>query len=237
MPANGTEAATLSQIKEYVEYTQTQLEGYVDDAIASQPPSTDVDIDQVYPVGSIYMSMSATSPSSLFGGTWERIQGRFLMASNSSYDAGDTGGSNDAIVVTHSHSASAENNGSHSHTISGGAHSHTGDVLSGGSSHTHAINYSWNAGNASTGSDWRIVIQDKNNGAGSPGTQTDASRGIGNSGSHTHTLSVDQSYSHSHSMTSSGSHGHNVNVFNAGSSGTNKNMPSFIAVNVWQRTA
>ncbi len=32
-------------------------------------------------------------------------------------------------------------------------------------------------------------------------------------------------------------HGHSVNVFDAGSSDTNKNMPSFIAVNVWQRTA
>lgn len=32
-------------------------------------------------------------------------------------------------------------------------------------------------------------------------------------------------------------YGHKVNVFNAGSSDTNKNMPSFIAVNAWQRTA
>lgn len=234
MPVNGTEAATLSQIKEYVEYTQTQLEGYVDDAIVSQPP--DVDIDQVYPVGSIYMSMSATSPSSLFGGTWERIQGRFLMASNSSYDAGDTGGSNDAIVVMHSHSASAENNGSHSHTISGGSHNHQGIAVADGS-HSHPVNYSWNSGNASTGSDWRIVIQGKNDGSGSPGSATDVSRGVGNGGSHTHSLSISTSSSHSHGMSSSGTHGHNVNVFNVGSSGTNKNMPSFIAVNVWKRTA
>lgn len=31
--------------------------------------------DDIYPVGAIYMSVSSTSPASLFGGTWERIKG------------------------------------------------------------------------------------------------------------------------------------------------------------------
>lgn len=48
--------------------------------------------DIVYPVGSIYMSVSSTSPAILFGGTWEQIQNRFLLAAGSSYTAGDTGG-------------------------------------------------------------------------------------------------------------------------------------------------
>ena len=48
--------------------------------------------DIVYPVGSIYMSVSSTSPASLFGGTWEQIQNRFLLAAGSSYTAGNTGG-------------------------------------------------------------------------------------------------------------------------------------------------
>lgn len=46
----------------------------------------------IYPVGAIYMSASSTSPASLFGGTWEQIQNRFLLAAGSSYTAGDTGG-------------------------------------------------------------------------------------------------------------------------------------------------
>lgn len=46
----------------------------------------------VYPVGSYYMSDNSTSPASLFGGTWERIQDRFLLAAGSSYIAGSTGG-------------------------------------------------------------------------------------------------------------------------------------------------
>lgn len=46
----------------------------------------------IYPVGAIYMSVSSTSPASLFGGTWEQIQNRFLLAAGSSYAAGKTGG-------------------------------------------------------------------------------------------------------------------------------------------------
>lgn len=45
-----------------------------------------------YPVGSIYMSLNATSPAALFGGTWERIQDRFLLAAGSGYAAGAAGG-------------------------------------------------------------------------------------------------------------------------------------------------
>ena len=48
--------------------------------------------DIVYPVGAIYMSVSSTSPEILFGGKWEQIQNRFLLAAGSSYTAGKTGG-------------------------------------------------------------------------------------------------------------------------------------------------
>ena len=49
-------------------------------------------LDNVYPVGSIYMSVNSTNPTNLFGGTWEQIQGKFLFGMNSSYPAGSTGG-------------------------------------------------------------------------------------------------------------------------------------------------
>ena len=35
---------------------------------------------KIYPVGAIYISASATNPGTLFGGTWEQIKGRFLVA-------------------------------------------------------------------------------------------------------------------------------------------------------------
>lgn len=46
----------------------------------------------IYPVGAVYISVNSTSPASLFGGTWEQIEDRFLLASGSTYAAGSTGG-------------------------------------------------------------------------------------------------------------------------------------------------
>lgn len=47
----------------------------------------------LYPVGSIYISANSTSPASLFGGSWEQIAGKFLLAAGGNYTAGSTGGS------------------------------------------------------------------------------------------------------------------------------------------------
>lgn len=50
-------------------------------------------LNSCYPKGSIYMSMDSTSPSTLFGGTWEPLdEGRVLIGCNDTYSAGSTGG-------------------------------------------------------------------------------------------------------------------------------------------------
>lgn len=73
-------------------------------------------LDNVYPVGSIYMSVNSTNPANLFGGTWEQIQGRFLFGMNSSYPAGSTGGEithklTNAEMPAHSHYMASGNSG------------------------------------------------------------------------------------------------------------------------------
>lgn len=49
-------------------------------------------LNSIYPIGSIYMSVNSTNPENFIGGTWERIQDKFLLASGSLYSAGSTGG-------------------------------------------------------------------------------------------------------------------------------------------------
>lgn len=73
-------------------------------------------LDNVYPVGSIYMSVNSTNPTNLFGGTWEQIQGRFLFGMNSSYPAGSTGGEithklTNAEMPAHAHYMASGNSG------------------------------------------------------------------------------------------------------------------------------
>jgi hypothetical protein len=57
-----------------------------------------LNILEVYPIGSIYMSVNSTNPSSLFGGTWERFgQGRVVVGVDENQtefnETGKTGGS------------------------------------------------------------------------------------------------------------------------------------------------
>ena len=43
----------------------------------------DMFLNKVYPVGAVYISLNSTNPGTLFGGTWAKIEGRFLLASGS----------------------------------------------------------------------------------------------------------------------------------------------------------
>lgn len=40
-----------------------------------------INLDKVYPIGSIYLSVSSTIPNELFGGVWEKFsEGRMLIS-------------------------------------------------------------------------------------------------------------------------------------------------------------
>lgn len=49
-------------------------------------------LDLIYPVGSIYLSVNSTNPSTYLGGTWAQIKDRFLLACGDTYSNGATGG-------------------------------------------------------------------------------------------------------------------------------------------------
>lgn len=97
----------------------------------------------IYPVGYVYTSMVSTSPSVLFGGTWETMApGRVLVSAGTAatgtiYTAGETGGEEKhqltvGELASHNHSASgtAQSAGAHTHTY-GGSDSTTTDPRDG----------------------------------------------------------------------------------------------------------
>lgn len=56
---------------------------------------TDKIRDKYYPIGSIYLSVNTTNPSTLFGGTWKMVgSGNYLMAYDPSNGYFDKPGSN-----------------------------------------------------------------------------------------------------------------------------------------------
>ena len=76
-----------------------------------------ITFDDIYPVGSIYMSVNSTNPRNLFGGTWTQLKDRFLLGAGSTYTNGSTGGEA-------SHTLTVNEMPSHSHgqyvTVSSG---------------------------------------------------------------------------------------------------------------------
>lgn len=182
-------------------------------------------MNMVYPIGSIYMSVNATSPASLFGGTWEQIQNRFLLAAGSTYTAGTTGGS-----ATHTHTIA------HTHTY---AHTHTTPATTTGShtltiaempSHEHSFWYNWD-NNANVGGNWKIYMKYTAYGGSGSWPNTSGLSNVaktGGGGGHTHPQVATTTNSQSASTTSAASDN------NSGSAST---LPPYLTVYMWKRTA
>lgn len=136
-----------------------------------------VDLLTVYPIGAIYLSTVSVSPALLFGGTWERISGKFLLAAT---DGGAAGGNSNASI------APGYEGGEAAHTLTA--------AESGLPNHRHPLSY-------------RYVFQSGTNRAG-----------IYQSGT------ADGTWYSGYSGGQDASNSHN-------------NMPPYLAVYVWERTA
>ena len=73
----------------------------------------------LFPVGAIYTATVSTNPATLLGfGTWTAFAaGRTIIGNGGGFTAGSTGGSADAIVVSHSHTFTGTALSGHSHTV------------------------------------------------------------------------------------------------------------------------
>lgn len=88
---------TVENDQVYVAYCAS-IRGPQGEAGTPGTPGTPADPLAIYPIGSIYMTFVNVSPAELFGGQWEQIKDKFLLASGDTYNNGDTGGS-----ATHDH--------------------------------------------------------------------------------------------------------------------------------------
>lgn len=91
---------TRGELTELVKSMQQEIntlktQNALQDSKINSIQATTTSIDEVYPVGSIYISTSEINPSDLFKGTeWERYsEGRTLVGEGDGYTAGSTGGS------------------------------------------------------------------------------------------------------------------------------------------------
>lgn len=80
-----------------ISYFESKLKMSFDSVYASKNDfedyceQTDSRLNNLYPVGSIYLSTTNQNPAGIFGGTWERIKDCLLMCSGDDHEAGTTG--------------------------------------------------------------------------------------------------------------------------------------------------
>ena len=182
-----------------------------------------------------WASNDPTSPASFIGGTWERVEGEFIMGASSAYPVGTTGGSathtqTTAEMPSHSHSGSTGSAGSHSHsasTDSAGWHSHSGTTNSAGS-HSHNVNAEYKSG-GDDGESYRI----RNYGASWANYNFTTS----SDGSHTHSFSTNGTGSHSHTVSigDAGAHSHTVSIGSTGSGQAMDILNPYYALYIWVR--
>lgn len=71
---------------EAVFYSKAETEAKIKEMLAAQR-------EEDYAKIKFWVSPDPTSPASFIGGTWERIEGKFIMGASDTYPAGSTGGS------------------------------------------------------------------------------------------------------------------------------------------------
>lgn len=217
--------------KEYLDkdglaYFWAKIKSYI-----AQQGGGGLTIDDIYPVGSIYTSVNSTNPDTLFAGTtWQPIEDTFLLAAGTNHAAGSTGGSEDAVVPYHRHSVSITSGAGSAHhhgagTLEGTTPKLTANLSTYMRSSSALSHYQ---GTITSGSTYNYdYIRQAHDGAGvgrgapeiDAGKKVDISGNTGNESAHTHSVSGNTGY--------------------AGTSGnaTGANMPPYLTVYVWKRTA
>lgn len=95
-PTDSNNPTTKKYVDDLTDVISTAVQDNTDNIAALSNQISNISstiFDNIYPVGSIYMSVNDTNPSNLFGGTWTQLKDRFLLGAGSTYTNGSTGGS------------------------------------------------------------------------------------------------------------------------------------------------
>lgn len=160
-----------------------------------------------------WASNDPTSPASFIGGTWERVEGEFIMGASSAYPVGTTGGS-----ATHTQTVAEMPSHNHSGaTGSAGSHSHSGST-GGAGGHNHTVSSA-----AVTKYGITTLIGEGTTEYGfQSNSSTPTTSWVGN---HTHTVSI----------SSAGAHTHTVSIGSTGSGQAMSILNPYYALYIWVR--
>lgn len=212
----------------------------------------------IYPIGALYLSVLATSPAILFGGSWVQISDKFLLAGGPTYNPGSSGGSashthtspsHSHDLAAHSHSSAAHSHGVAAHSHSSAAHSHVVPahnhtlaagfaMIRGNTGYIYnrqkAVSAAWteshrNAGAWSTSSSSNSAATELGGTTDNTGLTTDSTT-PGNTGSTA--LTTDAT-----TPGNTGSIALTTDATTPGSTGSSSNLPPYLSVYVWKRTA
>lgn len=195
-----------------------------------------------YPVGTIYQTTldpETFNPNNYWGGTWIRIEDRFLLAAGSTYTNGDEDGQAE-VTLTAAQSgmrAHTHTTGTHYHTLSSHTHG-SGSLATSSDSHSHNTYYV-EAKTSTTGSTRRFgPFGSSASGATAITTNSDSHSHSVNSGS---TGTPSANYTSTAYNTTSGTGTPNTGGVNSISGADaidpHDNMPPYVVVTVWKRTA
>lgn len=206
-----------------------------------------------FPIGYIYLSVSNVNPSTYFGGTWEQIKDVFLLSAGTTYAAGSTGGASTVTLTTsqipsHTHGLNSHTHsvGAHSHGLNSHTHTYSKSATTSGSttltvdqipSHTHNISSPFYKFSELTyGVHGDVFKGDKWQESGYDTKATGGGKG------HTHSITLSSANTGAASGSTANSTAFNTggnsgNTTATGDGGSHNNMPPYLVVYMWKRTA
>ena len=187
----------------------------------------------LYPIGSIYMSVNLVNPATIYGGVWQQIKDTFLLAGGDTYAIGTEGGDFTSTVQLSGnidgHALTADEIPSHSHSYEAPPN-YTGDTALTQlqiPNHSHYITYE----ELVTGYFKTSTTGDTVTGVVTSLSMTKTSTTVGEGQPHNHSLTT---YTDTTANTGNGqAHTHTFN----GVTDVVDIIPPYLAVNMWVRIA